>query len=152
LRRFQRRIKLLPGVRINLSKSGVGFSEAVIAALLTQKNQEEAARAADISPATLLRWHKYQASLDTGARWKAALEGGAPPVGGQRTWIRGVRVLTGLSWILLALMGSLIGLAMLANPDGGPFQIYRALGGLIMLVCLARVWVRIRDFRSGNAR
>ena len=32
--------------------------EAVIAALLTQKNQEEAARTAGISPATLLRWHK----------------------------------------------------------------------------------------------
>jgi hypothetical protein len=95
---------------------------------------------------------QYQASLDTGARWKAAVEGGAPPVGGQRTWIRGVRVLAGLSWILLAFMGSLIGLAMLANPHGGPFQIYRALGGLIMLVCLARAWGRIRDFRGGNAR
>jgi hypothetical protein len=95
---------------------------------------------------------QYQASLDTGARWKAVLEGGAPPAGGQRSWIRGVRVLTGLSWILLALMGSLLGLAILANPAGGPFQIYRALGGLMMLVCLARVWVRIRDFRGGNAR
>ena len=62
------------------------------------------------------------------------------------------RVLTGLRWILLALMGSLLGLVMLANPAGGPFQIYRAIGGLIMLVCLARVWVRIRDSRGGNAR
>jgi hypothetical protein len=32
--------------------------EAAIAALLTQKNQEEAARAAGISVATLLRWQK----------------------------------------------------------------------------------------------
>ena len=32
--------------------------EAAIVALLTQKNQEEAARVAGISPATLLRWQK----------------------------------------------------------------------------------------------
>jgi len=32
--------------------------EAAVAALLTQKNQEEAARAAGISVATLLRWQK----------------------------------------------------------------------------------------------
>jgi hypothetical protein len=32
--------------------------EGAVAALLTQKNQEEAARAADISVATLLRWQK----------------------------------------------------------------------------------------------
>ena len=32
--------------------------ESVIAALLTQRNQEEAERAVDISPATLLRWLK----------------------------------------------------------------------------------------------
>jgi len=32
--------------------------EAAVAALLTQKNQEEAARAANISVATLLRWQK----------------------------------------------------------------------------------------------
>jgi hypothetical protein len=32
--------------------------DAAVAALLTQKNQEEAARVADISVATLLRWQK----------------------------------------------------------------------------------------------
>jgi hypothetical protein len=40
---------------------GTKFSrkmEAAVAALLTQKNQEEAARAAGISVATLLRWQK----------------------------------------------------------------------------------------------
>ena len=40
---------------------GAKFSrkmEAAVAALLTQKNQEEAARAAGISIATMLRWQK----------------------------------------------------------------------------------------------
>jgi hypothetical protein len=44
-----------------MSGHGTKFSakmEAAIAALLTQRNHEDAARATGISPATLLRWQK----------------------------------------------------------------------------------------------
>ena len=57
--RFQRRIKVLPGVRINLSKSGVGFSVGGRGAHIgiTARGQ----RYTSIGmPGTGLSWREYQ--------------------------------------------------------------------------------------------
>jgi len=93
---------------------------------------------------------RWLAALDTGAQWKSAIERGTTPVGGQRRWIRGARVITGLLWLLLPIMGSLLGLVVMANPDGGPFQLYRVFGGLMIVVSLMRIWMAIRNLRGSR--
>jgi len=91
------------------------------------------------------RGSRYQAALNTGARWKKAIEGEAHADRGRRSWIGKVSIATWLLWILLAFMGAVIGLALLASPGGGPLT--RVSGGMIMVLSLVRAWMRIRDFR-----
>ena len=57
--RFQRRIKLLPGVRINLAKSGVGLSVGVRGAHIGVTARGQRYTSVGL-PGTGLSWREYQ--------------------------------------------------------------------------------------------